>query len=104
MAAVFMHLLHGLDTLEVSSVSVKIKISMLRPVLFCSALLTLAVVSALPQIHYSGSATTPFRSQGAQSSISAEAITVTLASLLSINPTVPVKQDVSRQVRATQCK
>ena len=77
---------------------------MLRPVLFCSALLSLTVVSALPQIHYSGSATSPFRSQGAQSSISAEAITVTLASLLSISPTVPVKQDVSRQVGATQRK
>ena len=72
--------------------------SMLRRIVLCSALLSLHLVNALPQIHYLGSSASPFRSQKGESSISAEAITVTLASLLSIESSVPVRPDVSLQV------
>lgn len=59
------------------------------------ALLVLQLVSALPQVHYSGNAIA--RSQQDQT-ISPEAVTVTLASLLSIKAPFSVNSDVSRQV------
>lgn len=60
------------------------------------ALLVLQLVSALPQVHYSGHGIA--RSQQDQS-ISPEAVTVTLASLLSVKAPISVNADVSRQVR-----
>lgn len=63
------------------------------------ALLILQLVSALPQIHYFGNAIAPLRSQKQdQPSISPEAVTVTLASLLSIKAPISVDAHVSRQV------
>lgn len=63
------------------------------------ALLVLQLASALPQVHYSGSVIAPLRSRGQdQPSISPEAVTVTLASLLSIKAPITVDPDVSRQV------
>lgn len=72
---------------------------MLRHLAVCGILLGLQLSSALPQVHYTGGAISPFRSQSAQPSISAEAITVTLASLLSVKSPVPVESDVAKQVR-----
>ncbi len=71
---------------------------MLRQLLLCSALLSLHCASAVPQVHYSGGTISPFRSQSSQPSISAEAITVTLASLLSVKSPVPVEPSVAQQV------
>ena len=61
------------------------------------ALLVLQLVSALPRLHYSGHAIA--RSQQEQT-ISPEAVTVTLASLLSVKAPISVNQDVSRQVKS----
>ena len=60
------------------------------------ALLVLQLVSAVPQVHYSGNAIA--RSQQDQT-ISPDAVTVTLASLLSVKAPFSVSSDVSRQVR-----
>ena len=59
------------------------------------ALLVLQLVSALPRVHYSGNAIA--RSQQEQT-ISPDAVTVTLASLLSVKAPLSVNSDVSRQV------
>lgn len=59
------------------------------------ALLLLQLVSASPEVHYFGDAIA--RSQQDQT-ISPDAVTVTLASLLSVKAPVSVNPDVSRQV------
>lgn len=71
---------------------------MLRHSIVCVALLTLHLIRAQPQIHYFGGAVSPFRSQSTQPSISAEAVTVTLASLLSVKSPVSVDFNVAQQV------
>lgn len=72
---------------------------MLRHLVLCSALLGSLCASALPQVHYSGGRSSPFRSQSSQISVTAEAVSVTLASLLSVKSPVPVESDVAQQVQ-----
>lgn len=71
---------------------------MLRLSVLLGALLAWQLVSALPEVHYSGSAIAPFRSQSDQQRISTDAVTVTLASLLSTKSPFPVDSHVSQQV------
>ena len=71
---------------------------MLREPIILGSLLVLQLVAALPQVHYSGSAISSFRSQRDQPSISSDAVTAALASLLSVQSPVSVDADVSRQV------
>ena len=59
------------------------------------ALLVLQLVSALPRLHYSGNAIV--WSQQEQT-ISPDAVTVTLASLLSVKAPFAVSPEISRQV------
>ena len=64
--------------------------------LLCVLLTGVQLSTALPQLYYTGG--TYFRPPS-QSSVSAEAVTVALASLLSVAPPLTVSPEVAGQVR-----